>query len=98
MIKVSKPNRRTRFIFSPLKCLKLPKETIVTKNLFKRFRGMGQNAAAGAFQMKNLPVRAALAFTVPVLLVFVYWAWHQQSDYFLLAGPLCGIIGGLAFG
>jgi hypothetical protein len=49
-------------------------------------------------EMKTLPIRAALAFTLPVLLVFAYWAWHQQSDYFLLAGPLCGIIGGLAFG
>jgi hypothetical protein len=48
--------------------------------------------------MNNLPIRAALAFTVPVLIIFAYWLWDPRSDYFLLAGPLCGVVGGLAFG
>jgi hypothetical protein len=47
--------------------------------------------------MKNLAIRGALAFGVPVLLVFFLSAWLPSGYYFLAAGPLCGIAGGLAF-
>jgi hypothetical protein len=54
--------------------------------------------------MKRPALRGALAFGIPVLLVFAISAAHAsasgqtQSYYFLAAGPLCGIIGGLAYG
>src|SRR2546423_11687804 len=54
--------------------------------------------------MKVSAIRGALAFAIPVLLVFAASAAHasatgqSQSYYFLAAGPLCGIIGGLAYG
>lgn len=48
--------------------------------------------------MNRLPIRCALAFAIPVLLVFALTAFLPQGYYFLAAGPLCGIIGGLAFG
>ena len=53
--------------------------------------------------MKSLAVRGALAFGVPVLLVFALcigfaMTGHAQGYYFLLAGPLSGIAGGLAYG
>src|SRR5262245_21541403 len=46
----------------------------------------------------NFPFRGALAFGIPVLIVFAYSALHPQGYYFLAAGPLCGVAGGLAFG
>src|SRR5205814_9997867 len=53
--------------------------------------------------MKVLAIRGALAFGVPVLLVFALSAYalaagHSQNYYLLAAGPLCGIVGGLAYG
>jgi hypothetical protein len=48
--------------------------------------------------MNNLALRGALAFGIPVLLVFSLSAVLPQGYYFLAAGPLCGIVGGLAFG
>jgi hypothetical protein len=54
--------------------------------------------------MRVLAVRGALAFAIPALLVFgistVYGITTGQSQnyYFLAAGPICGIIGGLAYG
>jgi hypothetical protein len=48
--------------------------------------------------MNRLPLRGALAFGIPVLFVFSLSAFYPQSYYFLAAGPLCGIIGGFAFG
>jgi hypothetical protein len=46
--------------------------------------------------MKRLTARGAIAFTVPVLLAF---GFASYSNYvFLAAGPLCGIVGGLAYG
>src|SRR5207237_7782033 len=48
--------------------------------------------------MKNLALRGALGFGIPVLLVFVFTVWRAQSAYILAAGPLCGIVGGLVFG
>src|SRR5215468_7510637 len=48
--------------------------------------------------MNYSPFRGATAFGVPVVLVFAFSAAHSQGDYFLAAGPLCGIVGGLAFG
>jgi hypothetical protein len=48
--------------------------------------------------MNNLPLRGAIAFGIPVLLVFAFSAVYPQGYYFLAAGPLCGIIGGLVFG
>jgi hypothetical protein len=46
--------------------------------------------------MKRLTARGAVAFTVPVLIAF---ALAFYSKYlFLVAGPLCGIVGGLAYG
>jgi len=44
----------------------------------------------------RLPIRGLLAFAVPVLIVFAL-ALHAHY-YFLAAGPLCGIVGGLAYG
>jgi hypothetical protein len=54
--------------------------------------------------MRQPELRGALAFAIPVLLVFAVSAAHAaatgqaQSYYFLAAGPLCGIAGGLAYG
>lgn len=48
--------------------------------------------------MKNLALRGALAFGLPVLVVFALSVIYPQSYLFLAAGPLCGIAGGLAFG
>src|SRR6266513_2047835 len=54
--------------------------------------------------MKVSAIRGALAFAIPVLLVFAASAAYAsatgqpQSYYFLAAGPLCGIVGGLAYG
>jgi hypothetical protein len=48
--------------------------------------------------MKNLAIRGAVAFGIPVLLVFLLSAWLSPGYSFLAAGPLCGIAGGLAFG
>ena len=44
------------------------------------------------------PIRIALAFTIPVLIVFAFSLIGPQGYYFLAAPPLCGIAGGLAFG
>src|SRR5213596_4175629 len=41
-------------------------------------------------------VRGALAFTIPVLIAFAFTL--HANYYFLAAGPLCGIVGGLAYG
>jgi hypothetical protein len=46
--------------------------------------------------MKRLAVRGAVAFTIPVLIVFGLTL--HANYYFLAAGPLCGIVGGLAYG
>jgi hypothetical protein len=46
--------------------------------------------------MKRLTVRGVVAFTVPVLIAFGF-AFHSKY-LFLAAGPLCGIVGGLAYG
>jgi hypothetical protein len=46
--------------------------------------------------LKRFPIRGALAFTLPVLIVL--GLTFRSNYYFLAAGPLCGIIGGLAFG
>ena len=46
--------------------------------------------------MKRLTARGALAFTVPVLIAFVLASYSKYL--FLTAGPLCGIVGGLAYG
>jgi hypothetical protein len=53
--------------------------------------------------MRHLAVRGALAFSLPVLAVFLLCIVlaatdRPQSYYFLAAGPLCGIVGGLAYG
>jgi hypothetical protein len=48
--------------------------------------------------MNNLALRGALAFGLPVVLVFVLLPVFPKGYYFLAAGPLCGIVGGLAFG
>src|SRR5438552_3500605 len=45
--------------------------------------------------MMRLPLRCAIAFAIPVLLVFAYSFAHPQGYSFLAAGPLCGILGGL---
>jgi hypothetical protein len=47
---------------------------------------------------RNLAVRGALAFGLPVLLAFAIASHYSQPYYFLFAGPLSGIVGGLAFG
>jgi hypothetical protein len=41
-------------------------------------------------------IRIALAFGIPVLLVFAFPFAQPKSHWFLIAGPLCGIIGGFA--
>jgi hypothetical protein len=46
--------------------------------------------------MRHLTARGAIAFTIPVLLVFAL-AFHSKY-FFVVAGPLCGIAGGLAYG
>src|SRR5690242_2922514 len=43
--------------------------------------------------MNRLAVRAALAFSIPVLAVFAL-----SANYYLVAAPLSGIVGGFAFG
>jgi hypothetical protein len=43
------------------------------------------------------PIRIAIAFALPVIIVFAFSLIHPQSYYFLAAGPLCGIVGGWAF-
>src|SRR5215470_16576949 len=48
--------------------------------------------------MNYFPLRSAIGFGIPVLLVFGIAIIHPQGYYFLAAGPLCGIVGGLAFG
>src|SRR5262249_51818300 len=54
--------------------------------------------------MKTLAVRGALFFTLPVLAVFIFATAYGHATgnphnyYYLAAGPLCGIAGGLAFG
>jgi hypothetical protein len=54
--------------------------------------------------MNRLPIRGALAFGLPIIAVFVLDAVYarlagQPHNYiFLAAGPLCGLIGGLAYG
>ena len=54
---------------------------------------------AGFFlRPENLPARAAIGFTIPVLLVLIFTAMHPDGYYFLAAGPVCGIVGGLACG
>jgi hypothetical protein len=45
--------------------------------------------------MKNVPLRSAIAFGLPVLVVFAFSLFKPGSYYFLAAGPLCGIAGGL---
>ena len=52
----------------------------------------------------NYAVRGAVASGLTVLIVFAVSAWHtagtdlSHADYFLAAGPLCGIVGGIAYG
>src|SRR5262245_13402220 len=41
-------------------------------------------------------IRWTIAFGLPVLVVFAFSFARPKSYWFLLAGPLCGIIGGLA--
>lgn len=54
--------------------------------------------------MNKLPIRGALAFGLPVVAVFAVDALYahlsgQPHNYvYLAAGPLCGLIGGLAYG
>src|SRR5215510_10282597 len=48
--------------------------------------------------MKRLAVRGAIASSFPVLVMFAFSAFLPHSYYFLLAGPLCGLAVGLAFG
>src|SRR5437762_11969757 len=48
--------------------------------------------------MNRFPLRGAIAFSIPVLFVFVFSVVHPAGYYFLAAGPLCGLAGGLAFG
>ena len=54
--------------------------------------------------MNKLPVRGVLAFGLPVIVVFALDAFYakitgQPHNYvYLAAGPLCGVVGGLAFG
>jgi hypothetical protein len=48
--------------------------------------------------MNNLALRGALAFGIPVILVFALSPLLPKGYYFLAAAPLCGIAGGLAFG
>src|SRR5436309_13817683 len=46
--------------------------------------------------LQRQAVRGALAFTIPVLIAFAFTL--HANYYFLAAGPLCGIVGGLAYG
>jgi len=46
--------------------------------------------------LQRQAVRGALAFTIPVLIAFALTL--HANYYFLAAGPLCGIVGGLAYG
>ncbi len=46
--------------------------------------------------MKKVSARGALAFTLPVLLAFGL-ARYYANYFFLAAGPLCGIVGGLVY-
>jgi hypothetical protein len=48
--------------------------------------------------MLTKPLRIAIAFTLPVLLVFAFSFAHPKGYWFLAAAPLCGIAGGLALG
>ena len=48
--------------------------------------------------MKNLAVRGAFAFGIPILVVFAVSPLFPPGYYFLAAGPLCGIVGGFALG
>lgn len=54
--------------------------------------------------MNRLPIRGALAFGIPVIAGFAFFALYahlagQAHSYvYLAAGPLCGIVGGLAYG
>ena len=48
--------------------------------------------------MNRFALRGAIAFSIPVLFVFVFSVVHPAGYYFLAAGPLCGLAGGLAFG
>jgi hypothetical protein len=53
--------------------------------------------------MRRLPVRKVLAFVLPALAVFAVYAaiaratGQQRNHYYLAAGPLCGVVGGLAY-
>jgi hypothetical protein len=67
------------------------------KDYAERKRAVADRAYS-ATMIKNLPTRAAIAFAIPVLVVFAFTIRHPQGYYFLLAGPLCGLAGGLAFG
>jgi hypothetical protein len=55
------------------------------------------------FAMNRHAIRGALAFGLPILLVFAltvlyaYTTGKASGYFFLAAGPLCGIAGGLAF-
>src|SRR6266700_2658906 len=46
--------------------------------------------------LQRQAVRGTLAFTIPVLIAFAFTL--HANYYFLAAGPLCGIVGGLAYG
>ena len=46
--------------------------------------------------MKRLTARGVIAFTIPVLIAFGLAFYSKYL--FLMAGPLCGIVGGLAYG
>ena len=46
--------------------------------------------------MLTKSIRIALAFGIPVLLVFAFPFAQPKSQWFLIAGPLCGIFGGFA--
>src|SRR6266581_9766701 len=46
--------------------------------------------------LQRQAVRGALAFTIPVFIAFAFTL--HANYYFLAAGPLCGIVGGLAYG
>src|SRR5215471_4799447 len=54
--------------------------------------------------MNRLAIRGALAFGLPVLAVllfhaiYTYATGNTQNYVYLAAGPLCGIVGALAFG
>lgn len=54
--------------------------------------------------MNRLPIRGALAFGIPVIAGFAFFALYvhvagqSHSLLYLAAGPLCGVVGGLAYG